>query len=918
MKKLFSIIVLVACAFGFSLNVQAENLCEQIQLGPELNGGTSISKCDYDGANNINSVTVTLTMNEQLLESGLNQRPGIGSLLGTFYVGMTPTKYNSAEYVNADGGYTFKKENLFALHGSDAAANKEAVLQKARNQAYFDTSIPTWINVGQVQYNNGSWTANSTATGNKVKSNKEFLSETLGVSQLTYGENYRLGMWTAYDWYFTYYVDDENYDVIKVSFDVKYPIVGNNNTIAYYYPTLEMALANSNKIDINANTTVDSELVINEGTTVNINNGAILLINTDVVTNNGSVKINSGSITGTKVKTSKFDSIIIPDDYESTNTSTSVLAVKNVLADIEKKKDSSIIFQKEFNELVDELQTSIDALIPLADYSVLKEKVAEANEKIATGYYEDTTQLSTILKNINKDLDHTQQDIVDDYVQAIKAAIGELVLKDADYTEVDKAISSAENVNRDLYTDESLSDLDNAVDNVVDGIKIDRQSEVDQFAKDINTAIKNLVYKPADYAKVDEAKSKIPSDLTIYTNVSRNSLENVLSEIDYGLNILEQETVNEYASKILDAIKKLEVLADYTLVDEALDSIPSDMTIYTDDSIAKFDEIMNSINIDRDLSLDEQDIVIGYANAINDAVLSLVEKAGDYSVVEAAIANIPADLSIYTKDSVTILINALNDIEYGLKISKQAIIIGYADAINDAVDNLVYKAIIDAEEVDTKTEVNKVTIGVTDINTTEKILRDSLNNSKFNDIENCSVAVDITMDDKFKVDQTIANMMSSALTKNINNAVIANYFDISINIYDNFTGSKLGNLTTLNNPLGFTIALPKELKTVRSGYTRKFYILRYHEGSISIIATYLTSDGQGLTFKSDKFSTYALAYVDVENTSSAPSSSNGSNGSSNVTPPYTNDNLISNVVLCGVSILAIIGSAIIYKRKRDV
>lgn len=551
MKKLFSIIVLIACAFCFSLSVQAEDLCGQIQFGPELNGGTSVSKCDYDEANNINSITVTLTMNEQLLDSGLNQRPGIGSLLGTFYVGMTPTKYTSESYKNSDGTYTFKKENLFAMRGSDAATNKEAVLQRAKNQTYFDTSIPTWITVGQIQYNNGSWIANNSVSGNKVKSNREFLSETLGVSNLTYGENYRLGMWTAYDWYFTYYVDDDNYDVIKVNFDVKYPIVGYNNSNAYYYPTLEMALANSNKIDINANTTVDSELVINEGTTVNINNGAILLINTDEVTNNGSVKVNSGSITGTKVKTNALDNIVISDDYESTNTSTSVLAVKNLLTTIEKKKASSILFQKDFDELVEELQTKIDELVPLADYRQLKEKVTEANEKIATGYYVDTTQLSDILDNINYDLDESQQETVDNYITIINTAIEDLVLKDADYTEVNKAISSVNEINKDLYTEESLSDLDNAIDNVVDGIKIDHQSEVDQFAKDINTAIKNLVYKSADYNDVYEAKKQIPSDLTIYTNISRNSLENVLSEIDYGLNILEQETVNEYASKNL-------------------------------------------------------------------------------------------------------------------------------------------------------------------------------------------------------------------------------------------------------------------------------------------------------------------------------------------------------------------------------
>ena len=62
---------------------------------------------------------------------------------------------------------------------------------------------------------------------------------------------------------------------------------------------------------------------------------------------------------------------------------------------------------------------------------------------------------------------------------------------------------------------------------------------------------------PADYTKVNEAKAKVPSDLSIYTDESVNALKDALALVEDGKNITEQATVDGYADAINKAIEGL-------------------------------------------------------------------------------------------------------------------------------------------------------------------------------------------------------------------------------------------------------------------------------------------------------------------------------------------------------------------------
>lgn len=128
-----------------------------------------------------------------------------------------------------------------------------------------------------------------------------------------------------------------------------------------------------------------------------------------------------------------------------------------------------------------------------ADYT----KVTEAKKRIPsdlTLYTDETVQaLEDALKDVKYDLDITQQDTVDGYVDAINKAIAQLKYKVADYTEVDKTIEKANKLNKDNYED--FSKVEDAIKTVVRSKNITEQDEVDAMAKAINDAIDALVFQ---------------------------------------------------------------------------------------------------------------------------------------------------------------------------------------------------------------------------------------------------------------------------------------------------------------------------------------------------------------------------------------------------------------------------------------
>lgn len=110
------------------------------------------------------------------------------------------------------------------------------------------------------------------------------------------------------------------------------------------------------------------------------------------------------------------------------------------------------------------------------------------------------------------------------------------------------------------------------------------------------------------------------------------------------------------------------------------------------------------------------------------------------------------------------------------------------------------------------------------------------------------------------------------------------YLDLSIMLKAD--GENLGTLNKLEEEITITVAIPEELKAEG----RIYKVIRNHNGEVTVLDTVVNADGT-ISFKTDRFSTYALAYADEEETNTNP---NPGTPSTDNNKPSTDDNKDTN------------------------
>ncbi len=211
------------------------------------------------------------------------------------------------------------------------------------------------------------------------------------------------------------------------------------------------------------------------------------------------------------------------------------------------------------------------------------ETAIEVAGTLTKDYYTETAwkifeETLTYAKEVYENGSSTQK-VVDEATQALNDALNGLVYKDADYSKVDEALTK---VPTDLsqYSDETIKALNEAIASVIRDLDITRQEEVDAMAKAVNDALNGLVYKDADYSKVDEALTKVPTDLSQYSDETIKALNEAIASVIRDLDITRQEEVDAMAKAILDAIGELKekpVIVDPTPMDP-VEPAPEDST----------------------------------------------------------------------------------------------------------------------------------------------------------------------------------------------------------------------------------------------------------------------------------------------------------------------------------------------------
>ena len=208
----------------------------------------------------------------------------------------------------------------------------------------------------------------------------------------------------------------------------------------------------------------------------------------------------------------------------------------------------------------------------------------------------------------------------------------------------------------------------------------------------------------------------------------------------------------------------------------------------------------------------------------------------------------------------------------------------------------------------TSTILENVTAG-NDINNLDKEIVEEIKNILVPGADvkvNTKVVID-TLDER-NVDTKHLSLITETLKSINEEAKVVQYLDLGVlmNItVDNQTVS--GKISTLSKPMTFTVAIPEEFKTVNEGYTRTYFVVRVHNGVSDKLPVIINADGT-LSFTTDRFSTYALAYSDeAEITVSNPTTSQK--------PTQTGDN--TNIALYAmISGIALVVGVVVMKKKR--
>lgn len=411
-----------------------------------------------------------------------------------------------------------------------------------------------------------------------------------------------------------------------------------------------------------------------------------------------------------------------------------------------------IRYQDEVDAMAEAIEAAYAALkLKDADYTKLNTQITAGQAAIAQQQlYQPGTYLNFLevynvahafyMADPKVDIQHQYQ--VDEQEAALKAAIEQLEFLPADMTPIEEAQGTYFGVDTFSYEMEYTTDTDE--DGIVDvleelyaaydatvalqekdnkgEINNNNNAEVKEAADALNAAIANL---PALYASVDYAMEEIPAEYyttpEMFTPASKKALDDAIAAVNRNLKIGDQETVENYANAIYDAIAALEEAdANLAALNEAKAAADAkikgvDTNNFTDDSWAAFEAAYEAaaayLTADPAPKYSEQADIDAAAQALVNATAGLAKKGAYYGDLDAAIAAAKdlnkADFTAATWANLESALANAEGVDKTLTVDDQATIDNLTNALNAAITALkryadysaLDKAIEDAEKL---------------------------------------------------------------------------------------------------------------------------------------------------------------------------------------------------------------------------
>lgn len=131
-------------------------------------------------------------------------------------------------------------------------------------------------------------------------------------------------------------------------------------------------------------------------------------------------------------------------------------------------------------------------------------------------------------------------------------------------------------------------------------------------------------------------------------------------------------------------------------------------------------------------------------------------------------------------------------------------------------------------------------------------------------------------------------------------------FDITTSLK---IGEKSKKVTQLGATMAIEVALPKDLVNTNTSMTRKYQVIRIHEGVATVLPATFDEKTGTLSFETDQFSTYVVTYKDVAKTATAQTTPEQT-----VKSPTTGESSIAWMVLLSLALISF--SGVMYRKYR--
>ncbi len=143
---------------------------------------------------------------------------------------------------------------------------------------------------------------------------------------------------------------------------------------------------------------------------------------------------------------------------------------------------------------------------------------------------------------------------------------------------------------------------------------------------------------------------------------------------------------------------------------------------------------------------------------------------------------------------------------------------------------------------------------------------------------------------------------------------LAAYYDVQLlTVLKSNDAVIVDNIKETSTPVKVSLGIPTNLPALKDGFKREFYVIRIHNGQVTLIKDVTVKDSSA-EFESGEFSTYVLVYNDVEQAKATSVANTTATTEETATNPKTLDKIVIYLVGLGISF---VGMAKIINAKKD-